>query len=200
MKARGGTTTIVTETALALTRLGAPALAVEANAYRADARYRRQGARGLSVVLRGGAKASDPLQDLVISGEDDFPDFIPVGDVENEQNLPDVLRLIDLLKETEGIYQIVLLDLPPLLVSVDAEILARNADVTVLVVEAEAVSKPELQKAAKALERLRPKAAAAVMNQVQIDAGGGMGRAALHEFETGVPPTPPKWSTPWLWR
>ncbi len=200
VKAQGGTTTVVTETALALTRLGAPALAVEANAYRADARYRRAGARGLSVILRGSSSPSQPLSDAIVPGGDDFPDCIPVGDVENEQNLPDVLGLIQLLRDTEGIYQIVLLDLPPLLVSVDAEILARNSDVTVLVVEAEAVTKPELLKAARALERLRPKAAAAILNKVHIDAGGGMGRAALLEFETGMPPAPSKWSTPWLWK
>jgi Mrp family chromosome partitioning ATPase len=196
VKAGAGTTTIVTDTALALTRLGAPALAVEANAYRADARYRDPNSRGLAVVLRG----AHLIETAVVPGDQDFPDFIPVGDIDNQRNLPDVLNLISLLKDSAKVYDFVLLDLPPLMVSADAEILARSADVTVLVVEAEATTKGELRQAAKALERLRPKAAAAIMNKVSAKAGGDFGTRALHEFRTGTPPASPKWATPWLWR
>lgn len=196
VKAGAGTTTIVTDTALALTRLGAPALAVEANAYRADARYRNPNSRGLAVVLRG----AHLIETAVVPGDNEFPDFIPVGDIDNQRNLPDVLNLISLLKDSAKVYDFVLLDLPPLMVSADAEILARSADVTVLVIEAETTTKGELRQAAKALERLRPKAAAAIMNKVSAKAGGGFGIRALHEFRTGTPPASPKWATPWLWR
>ncbi len=196
IKAGSGTTSIVTDTALALTRLGAPTLAVEANAYRADARYRHPNARGLAVVLRG----SHSIQTAVIPGNNDFPDFIPVGDIDNQRNLPDVMNLIGLLKDSAQVYDFVLLDLPPLMVSADAEILARSADVTVLVIEAGTTTKGELKQTARALERLHPKAAAAIMNKVSAEAGGGFGKRALHEFRTGTLPAPPKWATPWLWR
>ncbi len=196
VKAGGGTTTIVTELARALTRVGVATLAVEANAYRADARYRSAGARGLTVVLRGG----DHLDAAIVPGDDELPDHIPVGDVESETALPDLLNLISLLKDAASTYGAILIDLPPLLVSADAELIARAADVTVLIVEANAVTRPELQAAAKTLERVQPKAVSLVVNKVDILAGGGFGSRAKVEFETGEAPPTPKWAAPWLWR
>ena len=181
VKARGGTTTIVTETAAALTHLGLPCLAVEANAYRADPRYRDPRARGLTVVLNG----NRDMAEAIVPGSDDFPDHIPIGDLNNDRTIPDIQNLISVLKQAAENYPLVLVDLPPLLVSVDAETIARNADVTVLVVEATAVTSGELKRALQTLERQRPAAVAAVLNRVRLDDGGGFGRKALTEFQTG---------------
>lgn len=78
---------------------------------------------------------------------------------------------------------IVLLDLPPLMASVQAELLARGADVVILVIEAERVNKQELQRAAAVLERLRVKAVSAVLTGVRADAGDGFAAKALREFQ-----------------
>jgi polysaccharide biosynthesis transport protein len=196
VKAKGGSTTIVMETAAALTHLGVPALAVEANAYRADARYLKPGARGLTVVLRGRAE----LASAIIPGDDDLPDHVPVGELEDVRNLPDILNLVTILREATSTYGVILVDLPPLLLSVDAEMIARAADVAVLVVEAETVTKGDLKKAARTLERLQPRAISLVVNRVTADAGGGFGHSAIDEFRTGAPPAPSRWSSPWLWR
>jgi Mrp family chromosome partitioning ATPase len=181
VKARGGATTIVTETAAALTHLGLPCLAVEANAYRADPRYRDPRSRGLTVVLNG----SRDMAEAIVPGDEDLPDHVPVGDLDNDRTIPDIQNLISILKQAADNYPLVLVDLPPLLVSVDAETIARNADVTVLVVEATAVTSGDLKRALQTLERQRPTAVAAVLNRVRLDEGGGFGRKALNEFQTG---------------
>lgn len=195
VKARGGTSTVVTETAHALSRLGMSSLAVEANAYRADPRYRKPGARGLTVLLTG----HQPFEDAVLAADDEMPARIPVGDIGTEKNLPDIQRLVEVLRDASAAYDIVLIDLPPILVSVDAEYIARVADVAVLVIEAESVTRAELQRAASALERLKVSAVSAVVNRVRAGSGGGFGAAALQEFQTGSTPTPSRWTRPWLW-
>jgi Mrp family chromosome partitioning ATPase len=195
VKARGGTSTLVTETARALSRLGVPALAVEANAYRADPRYRKPNARGLTVLLAG----HQELRESVVTAEAELPDRIPVGEIGGEKNLPDIQNLIEVLRQAATMYEVVLVDLPPILVSVDAEYIARVADVAVLVIEAEVVTRGELRRAAASLERLKVSAVSAVLNRVRAEAGNGFARAALLEFQTGSTEPPPKWSQPWLW-
>lgn len=196
VSARNGTTTIVRELALSLTHLGMPALAVEANAYRADPRYRDPKSRGLTVVLRG---ASDIAAEIV-PGTDDYADYIPVGDVGNFENLPDLQNLVKILREATNVYPVVLVDLPPILASVDAELVARAADVVVLVIQAEAVTKAELKSAAKALERIQPTAVAAILNRVQLETAAGFGREARDEFYKGTSRPTTVWASPWLWK
>jgi succinoglycan biosynthesis transport protein ExoP len=195
VKAGGGTTEIVTETAAALTRLGIPALAVEANAYRSDPRYRSPRSRGLAVVLRG----THTLDSAITPGDADFPDHVPVGDLGNERNLPDILNLVTILREASTSYGVILVDLPPILASVDAELIARCVDVAVLVIRAEDVVRKDLRRAAHALQRLNPRAVSAVMNRVDINASPGI-KLALQEFQTGTAPAASGWSAPWLWK
>ena len=174
VKARGGTSSIVMETATAIGRLGLSALAVEANAYRADPRYRNTNSRGLSFVLRG----SQEIGDCVVPGTDEMPDYVPLGDVDEHKSLPDIQKLIEILRASADAYEVVLIDLPPILASVDAEFIARGADVTVLVIEANAVNRDELKRAAACLERIKVAAVSAVLNKVAPDAGDGFARRA----------------------
>ncbi|HVW84208.1 MAG TPA: hypothetical protein VHB50_05990, partial [Bryobacteraceae bacterium] len=196
VKAQGGTSTLVIETAQALSQLGVTALAVEANAYRADPRYRKPGARGLTVVLTG----NQALRSAIVESDSELPERVPVGDALNQKNLPDIQNLIEVLRDAASAYQAILVDLPPILVSVDAEYIARTADVAVLVVEAESVTKDELRRAARSLERLQVRAFSAVLNRVRSAAAGGIAGAALHEFLNGTTPARSRWSTPWLWK
>ncbi len=196
VKARGGTSTIVMETALALSRLGVPALAVEANAYRADPRYRKPTSRGLAVLLT----ANQSLESELVPGDDELPDRIPVGDILNEKNLPDIQNLVEVLRQAAQAYRVVLVDIPPILISVDAEFIAATADVVVLVIEAESVTKAELTRAAKSLERMKVPAVSALLNRMRGSEANGFGTAALNEFTMGAAPPPSRWFSPWLWK
>jgi polysaccharide biosynthesis transport protein len=196
VKAKGGASTLVLETAAALGKLGVPALAVEANAYRADPRYRDPKSRGLTVVLRG----NHEINTAVVPGDQDMPDHIPIGDIENEKNIPDIQNLTKILRESTGQYTVVLVDLPPILVSVDAEFIARGSDVVVLVIEAGEVNKAELVRAAASLERLHVNAVSAVLNKVHGDTKDGLAEAALKEFRMGSVSKRPGLLRRWLWK
>ncbi len=196
VKAGGGTTTIVSETAAALAHQGISCLAVEANAYRADPRYRDPQSRGLTVILNG----QHALSEAIVTGKLDLPDHIPVGELVNDRSLPDIYNLAAILRQATENYNLVLVDLPPLLASVDAEFIARRADVVVLVVEATAVTRTELRRAARSLGRLQPNAVSAVLNRVSLDAVGGFARSALQEFLTGTTAPASRWLSPWLWK
>ncbi|HSM76358.1 MAG TPA: hypothetical protein VLT57_01970, partial [Bryobacteraceae bacterium] len=193
VKAQNGTTTIVTETASALTHLGLKSLAVEANAYRADPRYRSPNSRGLTVVLRG---VSD-LESEIVAGNEDQSDHVPVGDVNNFANLPDIQNLVQILRQSTDVYSMILVDLPPILSSVDAELIARAADVVVLVVEAENTTKGDIRRAAQVLKRIDPPAVCAVLNRVRAAAAAGFGQAARDEFYHGARQPSPLWKSPW---
>jgi Mrp family chromosome partitioning ATPase/capsular polysaccharide biosynthesis protein len=201
VKSRGGTSTLVMKTARALTSLGVPALAVEANAYRSDPRYSQPkylgpGSRGLTAVLTG----SRHLHQEVIPGDEEMPDRIPAGGVGDETNLPDTQNLGQVLRQAAETYDVVVVDTPPILASVDAEIVACSADVVILVIEAGSVTKQELRRAAKTLERLNIRAISALLNKVRTDEPTGLAAVALNEFLTGSAPPASRLLSPWLWR
>jgi polysaccharide biosynthesis transport protein len=97
-------------------------------------------------------------------------------------------------------YDVVLVDAPPILVSVDAEIIACQADVVVLVIEAESVTREELRRAVKSLERLKVRAFSALLNRVRLNENSGFATVALQEFLTGAGAPASRLLTPWLWK
>jgi Mrp family chromosome partitioning ATPase len=187
---------VVTDTAAAIARLGLSALAVEANAYRADPRYSKANSQGLTFVLRG----NHDLYTGVVPGDDEMPDHIPLGDIEQQKNLPDIQKLIEILRASADAYSIVLVDLPPILLSVDAEFIARGCDLTVLVIEADTVGREELKRAAACLERIKVAAVSAVLNKVTLDAGDGFARRARAEFIEGASAASNGWFARRFWR
>jgi Mrp family chromosome partitioning ATPase len=125
-----------------------------------------------------------------------MPDHIPVGELDGNGHLPDIHRLMGILGEALESYALVLVDIPPVLASVDAEYLARRADCVVLVAEARHVTSLELKRVAGALERIQPKAVACVLNRVHAADGRGFAQDARREFETGAPKPIPAWQQP----
>jgi Mrp family chromosome partitioning ATPase len=196
VKARGGTTSIVMDTAAAIGRLGLSTLAVEANAYRSDPRYNNIHSRGLTFVLR----SDQDIASAVVSGHGEMPDYIPVGDLTDLKHLPEIQQLLERLRASSNSYAIVLIDLPPILVSVDAEFIARGADLTLLVIGAKEVTRTELRRAAACLERIGVSGVSAVLNNVSLDAGDGFARQMRDEFRTGTAPAPTGWFGRRFWR
>ena len=129
-------------------------------------------------------------------GDGEMPDRIPIGELDGTGHLPDIHRLKEVLGEAAQSYALVLVDMPPVLASVDSEYFARRADCVVLVAEAQRVTAPELKRAAKALERIQPKSVACVLNRVHAADGGGFAQEAKREFETGAAKPAPAWQQP----
>lgn len=196
VKAGGGTTTLVNSLGRALTVLGVPSLAVEANACRSDGRYARNPAGlGLSDLLRGRSTLSQSIG----TGNEEMPDHIPVGELDGAGHLPDIHRLGRILDDAAESYALVLVDLPPVLDSVEAQHLARRAGCVVLVVEARRVTARALKRAARVLEGARTTTPACIVNRVHAADAGGFAQDARREFEAGATEPMPGLQQPFLW-
>jgi uncharacterized protein involved in exopolysaccharide biosynthesis/Mrp family chromosome partitioning ATPase len=183
VKPGAGASRLVVDLAKTLSLLGYPALAVEANALKPDAAQFAAPADepGLRRRLAGQdvrAPAADPTR---------LPARIPVdaaGGGGDRRHLDHLDRLPALTRAWAADYRFVLVDLPPLLLSADAEILARSLEHLILVVEAAGVTRGELSRAGRQLEKIDPAAVGVVVNRVRPFAGGGYLKDALIEFLT----------------
>ena len=180
-----GTTTLVLDLARMLSDIGVRTLAVEANAFKPSARFAAaEETHGFAAALAGMAK----LETAIIPATDVLPDRLPLGDIGDDPHLSihGELRpaLDDALQELKGMYDLVLLDVPPILLSADAELLIGSAGAALLVIAAERVTKGEIRRAARSLERLAPPVVGVVVTRVRVYDGGGYFAEMLKEYET----------------
>ena len=193
----GGTTTLVLDLARTLTDFGIPTLAVEVNAFKPDERYTDEQTRPcLAVVLNGGVD----IGKTIVPRTETLPDRIAVGATNGARHLEALHQLKVNLSTLSSRYELFLLDAPPLLLSADAELLVGVVDAAVLVVEACGVSKGEVVRAARTLERLAPTVVGTILNRVQVYQGGGYFAGLLQEHQSGQKVAVSRWLSPWLWR
>jgi len=188
-----GTTTIAFELAAEILRLGTQAIVVEGNAFHPDARY--DSSPGLIGALTGEAST-----DAIVIKDAGLPPHIPVGEAGQDRRLPQISQLRPFFQSLRAEYPIILIDAAPLLLSADTEYLIGICDVTMLIVEAEAVTKDDVGRAARNLEKLNPPAVAAVLNRVLGFGAGGDQKTLLHQYETASKPRRSILFSPWLWK
>ena len=172
-----------TELALGLARtldaLGYPALVVEANAFRPDARF--DGPRpGLAQCLRGEAEPAACIAPPAAG----LPARVRAGSAPGAPHLGRVDRLPAVLDAWRERYAFVLVDTPPLLLAADAEIVLDRIGHALLVVEANATTRGELARAARTLETSAAQAVGMIVNRVRTLDGGGYFRNLLVEYLT----------------
>ena len=181
-KPGAGTSSLVLELAVTLRALGYRVLAVEANGFSRDARYASH-RPGLAELLRGQALACE----VVAEGTDTLPPRVAVGSdvTEGRIAIERLDRLGTALADWSAQTDFVLVDMPPLLASADAELLVRSVGSVLLVVEAGAVTRGELQRASRLLQTLDPEAVGLVVNRVAPFSGGGYLRDLMLESVSG---------------
>jgi succinoglycan biosynthesis transport protein ExoP len=180
VKARGGTTSTVLDTAATLTRLGARVLVVEANTFAPFAGF--EGLRpGLSELLLEGLDPLAPVRTYEHQG-------IPLAVLGIGAAPPGGLQRIDRLRAAlerwSAEYEYVLIDLPPILLSADAEMLVEVLGQVFLVVQAESVIKGEIIRAKRLLQKLDPEAVGLFVNDVPLFRGGGYMEQSIVEWLT----------------
>ena len=183
VKPGAGSSEMVFALGRTLNALGYPALVVEANAFKPDARM-REGAgdiAGLVQCLAGQAEAAD----CIIPATGTLPARVWVGDTAGQRHIDRLDRMGELATRWQENFGFILVDIPPLLLSADAEILARNLQHLVLVVEAAGITRGELRRAGRQIEKVAPAAVGVVVNRVQPFEGGGYLREMLVEYLTG---------------
>lgn len=179
VKPAAGTTTLVLELAQTLRTLGHKVLVVEANGRARDDRF-DTGRPGLLELLRGQATHAQ----VIAGAAEGWPPRVSVGGRGHVQ-LERLDRLQRVLRHWSGIADFVLVDMPPLLASADAELLARTVGQVMLVVEAGGVSRGEVQRARRLLQTLDPDAVGVVVNKVEPFVGGGYMSDLMLETLTG---------------
>lgn len=114
---------------------------------------------------------------------------------------PKLTQLINFMDQsfkdlTTG-YDMVLIDAAPILISAETEYLARFADLTILIVEAENTTKAQLIRAARLLERLRIPGMAVILNKISTNRVNRATREDLNAFEARMGSGNVKWTSSW---
>ncbi len=188
-KSGAGTSSLVLELGATLRSLGYSVLAVEANGYQRDDRY-ASGRPGLLDLLRGRARADEVVAEETAG----LPPRVSIGG-QGRVGLERIDRLGKVLHDWAESTDFVLVDMPPLLVSADAELLVPVVGQVLLVVEADAVTKGEVLRARRLLQAIDPQAVGLVVNGIEPFVGGGYLSKLMEESAGGesavVPPAAP---------
>lgn len=175
----GGATAVVRDLAAMLQHLGSRVLVVEANSLSPS--MEADGVGGLSAVMAGRIEPDAAVVSLA-HGAATF-DFVPYGvDGRAVERLD---RLKEALSHWSGRYDIVLVDVAPLLPSADAELLIDLIGQVFLVVEAGGASKGDVARCRAVLEKLDPRAVGLIVNRVTLDFAGAHAREYVVENITG---------------
>jgi Mrp family chromosome partitioning ATPase len=168
VKPGAGVTTCVMDVALVLRQLGQRVLVVEANPMTARAAF--ADGPGLTDHLAG----DHPLQGLARARpwRDGEVEVVGIGSL-SSLGLMRLDRLKQALEQWSAGYDHVLCDLPPLLLSADAEMMIELLGQVFLVVDAEAVSRGEITRAKRLLHKLDPEAVGLFVNRIPVFPGSG---------------------------
>lgn len=121
---------------------------------------------GITHYLADMASASEVVYATNIPGAY----LVPVGrDVSNSLSLLSTPRLPALLDYLSGMFDVVLVDSPPVGAIIDAAEIAKSCDGTVIVVRYNSVSRRELNEAKRQIERTGCPILGAVLNEVPMD-------------------------------
>jgi Mrp family chromosome partitioning ATPase len=169
VKPGAGVTTSILDTARVLVRLGARVLVVEANAFAPFAGFSAAGP-GLSEYLAGSAELAELPHSF--AWRDSTLEVVAIGG-EGRDGLRRLDRLHEAMVAWSATYDYVLVDLPPLLLSADAEMLVDALGQVFLMLEAEAVSRGEITRAKRLLQKLDPEAVGLFVSKVPVFHGAG---------------------------
>jgi len=180
IKTAGGVGTVILDTAATLQQLGFRVLVVDANSFTPSTLFKPDHP-GLSNFLAGQANLDAVQHTLVYQGE--CLEAVGFGD----QKSTGVQRL-DLLQQAVAHWtqhhDYVLVALPPVLLSADAELLIDALGQVFMVLEAQSVSRGEVVRAKRLLEKIDPEAVGLFVNSIPMFEGGGYMQELLLETLT----------------
>lgn len=174
VKSVGGATSVILDTAVVLQQLGTRVLVVEANSFSPYAGFDAR-VPGLSDLLCAKADIAQVRQQA--RHQDVAIDVVGFG-----AGLSTGVQRLDLLREAitqwSAEYAFVLIDIPPVLVSADAELLIETLGQVFMVLEAQSVTRGEVTRAKRILQTLDPDAVGLFVNRIPMFRGGGY----MHEL------------------
>ncbi len=168
VKSGGGTTSLVTNLARTLQALGSRVLVVDANTLSPTSPLRSPGLPGLVDYLQGRAELAQVVSQRRLGQH--MLSVVPLG--QGGVALQRIDRLREALARWRADYDLVLIDVGPLMSSADAEMVIDALGQIFLVVPAQQVNKAELLRAHQQLLRQAPSAVGLIVNKVPLAAGG----------------------------
>lgn len=130
---------------------------------------------GLTTILTSQAKTIDLNQIIQSSGIDNLS-LLPSGPTPpNPAELLNSQRMKDFLAAVKDIYDMVIIDVPPMLKVTDTQIIAHNLDAVVLVVKQGQTEKLGAKRAVELLKLAHANLLGYVMNDVVADSDSGYG-------------------------
>jgi Mrp family chromosome partitioning ATPase len=181
VKVGGGTTSTVLELARTLVELGSRTLVIDADSL-TSASALSSSAPGLTDLMIGKITARE-----AITQQSHFGlrlNVVPYG-LATDSGIKRLDVFKAALQTWREQFDMVLIDLPPLLPSADAELLIDAIGQVFLVVEAEVLNKADVVRARIQLERMDPEAVGLFVNRVPVESGGDSIKTQLVETITG---------------
>jgi succinoglycan biosynthesis transport protein ExoP len=163
-----GKTTTVTNLGAALAQNGARVLLIDADLRRPTVHQHFGLAKtpGLSDVIVKKAKVADAIQNTRYTGLQVLPcGYIPP----NPAELLGSASMKELVTALRGLYDWVLIDTPPILAIADTSVLCPVVDGVILVIAAEASSRPAIHRAIDQIFAVGGKVAGVVLNKVDLE-------------------------------
>jgi polysaccharide biosynthesis transport protein len=189
VNAGAGTSSIVENLGGTLAKLGRKTLTIDSSGATAPVAYVTLDTEQSSHRAVGGVQARRPDADTWSTA------------VITQSFSPKLSPLINFMDQafkdlTTG-YDIVLIDAAPVLISAETEYLARFADLTILIVEAENTTKAQLIRAARLLERLQVPGMGVIINKVSTNRVNRATLEDLKAFEVRMGSGTVKWTSSW---
>jgi len=171
----GGASTLVRALQSTFSDMGVSSLLVDANAFaRGDS---GSGLPELDLLDPHYAEIREPALKLASHG----------------RHIKGVNHLGEVLSSFATQHRFILVDVPPLLASSDAELILQGTPGIIGVVEAEAQTNGEVSRAARVLQAINPTTIGVVVNRVRALDGGGYVRDLMTEYLTGEKPKKASW-------
>jgi Mrp family chromosome partitioning ATPase len=176
----GGASAAVLDISSTLASLGCRVLVVDANSLTMGSPFASTSA-GLTDLLAGNSQAVDVIHKQMHKGL--ALDVIPYGN-SRESGIQRLDVFKSNLEEWSRVYDMVLVDIPPILPSADAELLIDTIGQVFVVVEAGSASKSGVARAGQQLRKISPEAVGLIVNKVPMENGGADLRAQVVETIT----------------
>jgi Mrp family chromosome partitioning ATPase len=180
VKPAGGTTSTILDTAAMMAQIGARALVLEVNTFAPFAGFDSL-RPGLTDYLSGRAELAELPHTYTHNGQEVTVVAIGSAYARGMQRL-DLLR--QAVASWEASYDFLLCDLAPVLLSGDAEMLIEALGQVFLVVEGESVTRGEVTRAKRLLQKIDPEAVGLFVNRIPLFHGSGYMEGVLIETLT----------------
>ncbi len=181
-----GKTTTAINVALSMATAGERVLLIDADLRRprVASHFGLEAGAGLTSILIGRATLDDVIQTHGPSGLD----VLASGPIPpNPSELLGFTGTANLLSEATHLYDVVIIDTPPLLPVTDAAVLAHITSGALVVVGSRVVRRAELGAALESLERVDTRVLGLVLNMIQKEDEDHYGYGYSHKYETLAP-------------